>query len=63
MVVNLTDKTDYVSSYRVFEKVSQNRKHCISNLFNTASYSTSLLKPKICFRWVSREESVKPVKR
>ena len=49
--------------YRAFEKVSQNRKHCISNLFNTASYSTSLLKPEICLRWVSREKSVKPVKR
>ena len=46
-----------------FWKVSQDRKHCNSNLFNTASYSTSLLKPKICLRWVSREKSVKPVKR
>ena len=43
--------------------VSQNRKHCISNLLNTASYYTSLLKPKICLRWVSREKSLKPVKR
>ena len=40
-------------SCRVFEKVSQNRKHCNANLLNTASYSTSLLKPKLCLRWVS----------
>ena len=75
MVVNLTDKIDYVRaeickfnpvfvylkfeyrynffSCRVFEKVSQNRKHCNSNLFNTATYSTSLLIPNICMRWVS----------
>lgn len=75
MVVNLTDKIDYVRaeickfnpclcisssstgiiffSCRVFEKVSQNRKHCNSNLFNTTSYSTSLLIPNICMRWVS----------
>ena len=50
-------------NYRAFEKVSQDRKYCNSNLFNTASYSTSRLKPKICLRWVSREKSVKPVKR
>ena len=37
----------------VFEKVSQNRKHCNSNLFNTTSYSTSLLIPNVCMRWVS----------
>ena len=70
MVVNLTDKIDYVRaeickfnprlcisssstckmffSCRVFEKVSQNRKHCNSNLFNTASYSTSFLIPNVC---------------
>ena len=75
MVVNLTDKIDYVRaeickfnpvfvylkfeyrynffSRRVFEKKSQNRKHCNSNLFNTASYSTSFLIPNICMRWVS----------
>ena len=75
MVVNLTDKIDYVRaeickfnpclciislttgiiffSYRVFEGVGQNRKHCNSNLFNTASDYTSLLKPKICMRWIS----------
>ena len=41
-------------SYRVFEKVSQNRKHCNSNLLNTASHSASLLKSKICMRWVSK---------
>ena len=37
-------------SYRVFDKVSQDRKHCNSSLFNTASYSASLLKPTICLR-------------
>ena len=72
MVVNLTDKIDYVRaeickfcvcvsqvrvhvkckmffSCRVFEKVSQNRKHCNSNLFNTATYSTSLLIPNFLY--------------
>ena len=33
---------------------SQNRKHCNSNLLNTASHSVSLLKSKICLRWVSK---------
>ena len=40
-------------SYSVFKKVSRDRKHCNSNLFNIPGNSTSLLKPKICLRWVS----------
>ena len=47
----------------ICDELRPSDKHCISNLFNTASYYTSLLKPKICLRWVSREKSVKPVKR
>ena len=39
--------------YSVFKKVSRDRKHCNSNLFNIPGNSTSLLKPKICLRWVS----------
>ena len=40
-------------SYSVFKKVSRDRKHCNSNLFNIPGNSTSLLKPKICLRRVS----------